>query len=527
MRKTVGNWYINKIGIPLQIAKIVMESAKDVGVQSDLPVFWSREATLALLNAYEVQRDRLGKDFRFKNYMWVAISLALKNEMGMNFTPAQCENRWRVLLRSYKRAMDNNLKLSRRRKDFVYQDAMQKILKGEDIIRPVSQSDETGVLSSGGKSNVQVGNSGSEPETVPNSGNELLINSGKSNANSEVISSEPEPTAGSGKQLFIIRGNSSVNSDGISSEPAPLPSKNFFIISTKPTMNSDVICRPSETEPSLNSGKQLFIITGKPCVNNDRISGEPEPAPGSNKQLFIISAKTNGNSDRINSEPALTPSSSKQLLLISGKSNGNSDGISSEPELTPSSSSKQLSLISGKSNGNSDGISSEPELTPSSSSTQLLLISGKSNVNSDRSSNKPEPPPSSNEPAPAASSSKQLFTNPSESSVSPPEKRRKLKQSFLQQIRADRKLYYEKKLEVDRERLEGLERRNDELLQLKKMKLQQAERMIAFEEEKLKCEKEKLVISSEKLKMYRRLVQLQEESNDILRSINDQFDFLL
>lgn len=54
----------------------------------------------------------------------------------MYVSPANCENRWRVLERNFKKYIDNNNKTGRGRKDFVFADEMNDILGKKNNVFP-------------------------------------------------------------------------------------------------------------------------------------------------------------------------------------------------------------------------------------------------------------------------------------------------------------------------------------------------------------------------------------------------------
>lgn len=68
--------------------------------------------------------------------MFEEISKEMKNETGKNITPSNCENRWRVLERSYKKYILNINKTGSARRDFEYAEVMQKILGQKKNINP-------------------------------------------------------------------------------------------------------------------------------------------------------------------------------------------------------------------------------------------------------------------------------------------------------------------------------------------------------------------------------------------------------
>nr|CAI5838860.1 unnamed protein product [Callosobruchus analis] len=69
---------------------------------------WSRENTLQLLDLYKKYRNEVGS-FQIRNFkkLWEIISGDMRVLYGAQVAPSNCENRWRVLERNYKRFIDN------------------------------------------------------------------------------------------------------------------------------------------------------------------------------------------------------------------------------------------------------------------------------------------------------------------------------------------------------------------------------------------------------------------------------------
>lgn len=96
---------------------------------------WSHSSTRLLIDAVKEKRNDVGtKAIRNKKLMWEAVASHLTALHGMNVTRANCENRWKVLLRNYKRFVENNRSTGRGRKDFEYAAEMDAIfLKQRNI----------------------------------------------------------------------------------------------------------------------------------------------------------------------------------------------------------------------------------------------------------------------------------------------------------------------------------------------------------------------------------------------------------
>lgn len=100
-------------------------------------VIWSMENTKLLLDVYKSHKGDVGT-MKVKNFkkMWEIIAEELKSSYGLNVSPGNCENRWRVLERNFKKYVDNNKSTGRRRKDFEYAEEMFNILGKKRNIYP-------------------------------------------------------------------------------------------------------------------------------------------------------------------------------------------------------------------------------------------------------------------------------------------------------------------------------------------------------------------------------------------------------
>ncbi|XP_023311450.1 uncharacterized protein LOC108914340 isoform X2 [Anoplophora glabripennis] len=68
---------------------------------------------------------------------WEIIANLMNEELPINVTDAQCENRWRVLKRNYKKYVcDNNKKTGRDRKTFEYAEEFDEIFGRKRNIHP-------------------------------------------------------------------------------------------------------------------------------------------------------------------------------------------------------------------------------------------------------------------------------------------------------------------------------------------------------------------------------------------------------
>lgn len=99
---------------------------------------WTHQNTLLFLDLYKKYRKQVGS-LRIKNLrtMYEEISKELQYLTKTKITAANCDNRWKVLERSYKKYIDNSKKTGRGRKNFEYADIMNDILGAKRNIHPV------------------------------------------------------------------------------------------------------------------------------------------------------------------------------------------------------------------------------------------------------------------------------------------------------------------------------------------------------------------------------------------------------
>ncbi|PSN30918.1 hypothetical protein C0J52_28108 [Blattella germanica] len=73
-----------------------------------IEIKWDRNRTKHLIDLYGKYSKQLGT-LRIKNkkQMWVIIADELTREFKVKTTPQNCENRWKVLERNYKKYIDN------------------------------------------------------------------------------------------------------------------------------------------------------------------------------------------------------------------------------------------------------------------------------------------------------------------------------------------------------------------------------------------------------------------------------------
>nr|CAI5837043.1 unnamed protein product [Callosobruchus analis] len=90
---------------------------------------WSRENTLQLLDLYKKYRNEVGS-FQIRNFkkLWEIISGDMRVLYGAQVAPSNCENRWRVLERNYKRFIDNQNQTGGGRMFFEFSKEMESLL---------------------------------------------------------------------------------------------------------------------------------------------------------------------------------------------------------------------------------------------------------------------------------------------------------------------------------------------------------------------------------------------------------------
>ncbi|CAG9773209.1 unnamed protein product [Ceutorhynchus assimilis] len=99
---------------------------------------WTHQNTLMFLELYKKYRDQVGS-LRIKNLkkMYEEISKEMQQLTKTRVTATNCENRWKVLERNYKKYIDNENSTGRGRKFFEYAEVMHNILGKKKNIHPV------------------------------------------------------------------------------------------------------------------------------------------------------------------------------------------------------------------------------------------------------------------------------------------------------------------------------------------------------------------------------------------------------
>lgn len=98
---------------------------------------WDNNNTKIFLDTYKMLKNKLGTvEVKTVRQMWQQISEKLRTLLNVEVTTAHCENKWRVLERSYKKFIDNQKSTGRGRKYFEFFQEMEEILGKKKSITP-------------------------------------------------------------------------------------------------------------------------------------------------------------------------------------------------------------------------------------------------------------------------------------------------------------------------------------------------------------------------------------------------------
>ncbi|KAF5279127.1 hypothetical protein FQA39_LY05805 [Lamprigera yunnana] len=100
--------------------------------------FWSANAMKSLIDLFNKYRSKVGC-MKMKNFkaMWDVIGKELSNLLNTEISPKNCENRWKVLDRNYKKWIDNKNSTGRGRKLFEFSKEMDDIYGKKRSINPI------------------------------------------------------------------------------------------------------------------------------------------------------------------------------------------------------------------------------------------------------------------------------------------------------------------------------------------------------------------------------------------------------
>ncbi|XP_072388205.1 uncharacterized protein [Diabrotica undecimpunctata] len=152
----------------LDISEFVCFLDKGSEVKTDN--FFTRGKILKLLEFYKKYRDRVGSyEIRNIKKLWEVIARDLSNEFKITIAPNKCENKFRVLERSYKKIVTNNSQTGRGRKVFEYQEVMDDIFEKKKNVYP------TILLSSSSRVECRVESREDQQLSVPFPDNQISI----------------------------------------------------------------------------------------------------------------------------------------------------------------------------------------------------------------------------------------------------------------------------------------------------------------------------------------------------------------
>lgn len=98
---------------------------------------WSNNDTKILIGLYKSYRNKVGSfELRNMKKLWERIAHEMNKKFNVTVTPSNCENRWRVVERNYKKYIDNNNKTGKGRKQFEYADEMDAIFQKRRNVYP-------------------------------------------------------------------------------------------------------------------------------------------------------------------------------------------------------------------------------------------------------------------------------------------------------------------------------------------------------------------------------------------------------
>lgn len=107
--------------------------------EGDLSVFfWTSNNTKILIDYYKEYKSKIGT-MAIKNYkvMWEKIAHEMSNKLGNKILAKNCENRWKVLERNYKKYVENKNSTGRGRKIFEFSQEMDDIYEKKKNIHPI------------------------------------------------------------------------------------------------------------------------------------------------------------------------------------------------------------------------------------------------------------------------------------------------------------------------------------------------------------------------------------------------------
>lgn len=103
--------------------------------------------------------------------MFEIIARELELKLKVKVTPSNCENKWKVLERAYKKYVDNNTATGRARRDFEYAEEMSEILGKKRNIKPslLLSSESTDIIEENVNPNIGVNEGGTVGSEISHS----------------------------------------------------------------------------------------------------------------------------------------------------------------------------------------------------------------------------------------------------------------------------------------------------------------------------------------------------------------------
>lgn len=108
---------------------IIIEGPNLNSHEVEREIKWIANNSKLFLDFYKEKREKVGS-FQIKTIkaMWQHIADSLQNLLRVTVSPSQCENRWRVLERGYKKFVDNQSSTGRGKRFLEYEEEMSSIL---------------------------------------------------------------------------------------------------------------------------------------------------------------------------------------------------------------------------------------------------------------------------------------------------------------------------------------------------------------------------------------------------------------
>ena len=122
------------INFDMQNNKATYLTAGDVEVPG---ATWLDNATILLIDTYCTFEEEMESNRCKKKAVWVKISRTMRDS-DCHFSSKQCEQKWRNLMRAYKKVLDNKRQTGGKRHEFAYFNLMDEALgKRHDINPPI------------------------------------------------------------------------------------------------------------------------------------------------------------------------------------------------------------------------------------------------------------------------------------------------------------------------------------------------------------------------------------------------------